>query len=151
MTTDIPATALEEVAKTIYGMFEEVPRERVDQVFAWAEEPHEDPSFQAFHVDIVAEMRAIAEAAIRAYLNSAPKWQDIASAPKDGTRIILWTRTDLTDSGREYVETVCEGEHVYVAQVGRWEDATTFDKAGWHKELIGEPTHWQPLPEEPHD
>ncbi len=77
------------------------------------------------------------------------EWQPIETAPKDGARVILWTRTDITLFYCEYVETICEGEHVIGAQVGRWEDASAYNEAGWRKELIGEPTHWMPLPEPP--
>ncbi len=46
---------------------------------------------------------------------------------------------------QKYVETVCEGEHVTLAQIGVWNGAE------WDAPLIGIPTHWQPLPAPPTD
>lgn len=61
------------------------------------------------------------------------EWQDIETAPKDGTRCILF------QGGRK----VCMGEYV----PKQWEWAVE----GW-KNTNGNffnPTHWMPLPEPP--
>lgn len=73
------------------------------------------------------------------------EWRDIASAPKDGTRVLLWARTDITPEDIAYVRDVCELGHVIGAQIGYW----CCDRHQWDKELIGEPTHWRPLPSPP--
>jgi hypothetical protein len=81
------------------------------------------------------------------------QWQPIETAPKDGTRILLWTSTRITESDIQYVETICEGEHLDCAQIGQWDwpcNAPMRQHQGeWSKQIIGEPTHWQPLPAPP--
>lgn len=76
-------------------------------------------------------------------------WQPISSAPKDGTRLLLWcsTRNDADD--RLYIEQICDGEHVDAAQIGFWDENEFNGVAGWVTEFIGKPTHWQPLPAPP--
>jgi hypothetical protein len=68
-------------------------------------------------------------------------WQPIETAPKDGTRILLWD----TDE----------------AVVAKWDDISMGGAKGWQiavVKLIGDvnyyeatfnPTHWMPLPEPP--
>lgn len=63
---------------------------------------------------------------------------DIATAPKDGTKILVFTRTD---------------EGAEMQQVASWDahDPTGFpwavsDGSSYHRELF---THWMPLPEGP--
>lgn len=69
-------------------------------------------------------------------------WRDIASAPKN-KRVLIWTDTD-NSTDRWYVESICEGEHVRCAQVG-----ILGDDGEWDCALIGQPTHWMPLPDAP--
>lgn len=58
-------------------------------------------------------------------------WQDISTAPKNGTRILIW-----------------DGEDYYIADWREWND-----KNGWFIDYFGEekinPTHWQSLPKPP--
>jgi hypothetical protein len=80
-------------------------------------------------------------------------WQPIESAPKDGTEVLLFTdsaRMPRTDA--RFYRTLGI-DHFTAIQIGYWEDATDAPLgrhvAGWAKLKIGEPTHWQPLPDPP--
>ena len=56
-------------------------------------------------------------------------WQPIETAPRDGTRILLWLAAPSTEP-----------------IIGRWERATLCwidDRYSWNDELI--PTHWAAL------
>lgn len=75
-------------------------------------------------------------------------WRPIETAPKDGTRILVWTTTD-NDVDRQYVDEVCDGDNFACAQVSSWEGMPDSAGSWWNKELIGEPTHWMPLPGAP--
>jgi hypothetical protein len=70
-------------------------------------------------------------------------WKPIESAPKDGTKILLFTDW----AGDVHCPPFAE------AQIGYWEDDVDAplrkEASGWRKEFIGEPTHWMPLPEPP--
>lgn len=55
-----------------------------------------------------------------------PEWQDISAAPKDGTRVLVYTYAHDTI------------------------DMAFFDGARWNTEtLFIAPTHWMPLPQPP--
>lgn len=69
-------------------------------------------------------------------------WQPIETAPQE-ERVLIWTDTRKDADDFRYVHQVCEGEHVILAQVG------ILYGSEWTKELIGKPTHWQPLPSPP--
>jgi hypothetical protein len=75
-------------------------------------------------------------------------WRHIETAPLDGTRILLWTRTDVEAEDRRYIESG-DLEHVICAQICRWTEHTYGGGPGWEIELVGTPTHWMPLPEPP--
>ncbi|ASK88444.1 DUF551 domain-containing protein [Sphingorhabdus sp. SMR4y] len=70
--------------------------------------------------------------------NETP-WQDIATAPKDGTKILVWTTTRNSEELTSYCNDICEGVHVDEVQTATWDGE-------WDCHLIGEPTHWMPLP-----
>lgn len=75
----------------------------------------------------------------------AKAWEPIESAPRDGTRVILFTKW-LGDK-------LCPDPFDEV-QVGYWDDGNqTHDvwhrEPGWVTEFIGTPTHWIPLPAPP--
>jgi len=73
-------------------------------------------------------------------------WQSIATAPKDGSKVLLWTTTEVGDH-ETYLES-CGGEHFSAVQIGEW--GQTYDGAiDWDTQLIGTPTHWMPLPGAP--
>lgn len=72
------------------------------------------------------------------------EWQPIATAPTDGTEILLWLR----------------GEMYRPVEIGYWlQRKTKKAKSGWRSvehpyfldgpEGFGEPTHWMPLPSPP--
>lgn len=70
---------------------------------------------------------------LRALSERRDGWMDIASAPKDGTRILLY-------------------ERIFGIRVGSWLSDEYF--AGWSKDgtklgFNGGATHWMPLPEPP--
>lgn len=71
-------------------------------------------------------------------------WQPIDTAPKNG-RVLVWTDTD-NSRDRWYIESVFEGEHVRCVQVG-----ILGADGEWDCALVGQPTHWMPLPEAPLD
>lgn len=63
------------------------------------------------------------------------EWQPIASAPKDGTAVLLWTTDIIGANGR--------------ACVGRW---GAYNGAWWDVGMeytLNHPTHWMPLPPSP--
>lgn len=69
-------------------------------------------------------------------------WLPIESAPKDGTRVLmpypLWDR----GSTREKPD-------AYKVLIVRWNGVGWDSDQAWL--LHEEPTHWQPLPEPPHE
>lgn len=62
--------------------------------------------------------------------DSAPGWRGIESAPRDGTRVLVW-------AGR-----CCD-------LPGFWTIAAYHKDAGWCVCELREATHWQPLPPPP--
>ena len=63
---------------------------------------------------------------------NAAAWQPIATAPRDGTDIIVYRPT-------------CK-PNVYIPQVG----TDYFNKSGWQNSTdADQPTHWMPLPDPP--
>ena len=69
------------------------------------------------------------------------KWQPIATAPKDGTRLLLFGRYAYSRPGDELFH--------YVGYWGTWDNAggsfETWISAG----PLFAPTHWMPLPDPP--
>jgi hypothetical protein len=61
------------------------------------------------------------------------KWRDIESAPKDGTAIIGYDRSNNCAENRNYCEFL------------RWADDRWIDPDTW----TVHPTHWMPLPAPP--
>jgi hypothetical protein len=60
------------------------------------------------------------------------KWQRIETAPKDGTKVLLWDGMITTGEW-------CENPHP-------WNDGKWWIEGG---QITGNPTHWMPLPEKP--
>ena len=79
------------------------------------------------------------------------EWRDIASAPKDGTMILLW-------EDRDRVSSVSTDRPPMPPYVGGWRDGDWYYcLAGWlrtYDDYFGDslsPTHWMPLPAPPTD
>lgn len=71
------------------------------------------------------------------------EWQDIYSAPRDGTKIDLW--------GRNLLKFDKSGERIVNVKWGRVRDWMGHERDDW---LHGrgedfEPTHWMPIPPPP--
>lgn len=66
-------------------------------------------------------------------------WQPIASAPKDGTRIVLYCAS---------VRDKSEQARVGKCEVDFWHNSKEHDFIGWGKfnATFWPPTHWMPLP-----
>lgn len=83
---------------------------------------------------------------IRSWNERTSLWQHIGTAPKDGTRILLFT-THVADDYCD--ETFSE------IQIGCWDPGHLSDdpmwsrEAGWDLQKIGVPSHWMPLPKAP--
>lgn len=78
------------------------------------------------------------------------KWKPIETAPKDGTRILLWFPNDaVAVSGLWYkYPEEREGPHVFSESFFDWSvdnDLIIMD------DLNKYPTHWMPLPEPPNE
>lgn len=90
-----------------------------------------------FEHDIDIELARAALAAALAHLPQGDGWRDIASAPKDGTDILL--------------AAVIGG--VWRQKVGWWEAMdnawVTAIMGSGRKAWLQNPTHWQPLPPSP--
>jgi hypothetical protein len=70
-------------------------------------------------------------------------WQDISTAPKDGTEILAW----CVHPNAEYAGTIAEKSEWQCPVVTRWID---HNGGGWTWHgMLGRFTHWQPLPTPP--
>jgi len=63
------------------------------------------------------------------------EWQPIASAPKDGTGILLYRRY--------------EGKYLHLVDVGQWRKEEEGGPRWAWTYSTWEPTHWMPLPDPP--
>lgn len=68
------------------------------------------------------------------------RWRDMSSAPMDGTHILLSTSTNNPEDA-DYIESVCEGEHIEIVQLGHWAEGA------WQLHMIGKPLAWAPIPD----
>ena len=101
-----------------------------------------------FYDKIDAWLKAIdiAADALAALPTVSDGWEDISSAPTNGTEILLYTDTSKSDAETQsYVEAICEGEHVKRIQMGYW----CVLQGKWEKPIIGDPIFWRPLPDPP--
>lgn len=64
------------------------------------------------------------------------EWQPIETAPKDGTRILVFVPDGRSDE---------PGQHLVSWYCNTW--VITTDERDWT--FVLEPTHWMPLPEPP--
>ena len=98
-------------------------------------EKHHYVLFSVAEVKKLAADLAERDAEIAA-LRAAREWRPIESAPRDGTRVLLW---------------------IAVSGTAPWAETAEFDGDEWWRndgdEICGEnsPTHWQPVPPAPKD
>ena len=77
---------------------------------------------------------------------SATDWQPIETAPKDGTRILVWATTRPPHyEDQNYIETILNGKHVEEVQPAAWLE----EYGEWELHYIGTPLFWMPLPKPP--
>ncbi|NGO50491.1 hypothetical protein [Allomesorhizobium camelthorni] len=90
------------------------------------------------------EWRPTAQRIVAALAVPAPQpgWQTMDTAPKDGTRILLWMVHDNAKYSKHPVEEGWEA-----AVIAEWID---HNGGGWTWHgLFGRPTHWRHLPASP--
>ncbi len=63
------------------------------------------------------------------------KWQTIETAPKDGTRILVWRPREDRDNPAHH-------------GIDRWSD---YSQSWWNSRRDQQPTHWMPLPPPPEE
>lgn len=73
------------------------------------------------------------------------EWQPIETAPRDGTRILLFTQWRGDEISPEPFSEI---------QIGEWDEGNPAPgvwhrRAGWSVEKVGDATHWMPLPPAP--
>ncbi len=78
----------------------------------------------------------------------ASEWQDIATAPKDGTWVLVYT-DKIPDEGSD-VRNICVAQWSDYLNGGTTEPRWMFAwyDGGFYGDC-GQPTHWQPLPSPP--
>lgn len=117
-------------------------------------------SHKEMDADLVEAIEAEVTAMLRAQPAAVPDgWQQIETAPKDGTNILCAWFTPRADGTRDYDSPM----HVLAWRDG-WRDdgsgawvldgdwAVHFVPSQWHENppmLYGDPTHWHPLPQPP--
>jgi len=108
----------------------------------WVWDAIQDPREQA--VGIAEAMRAYATAAVMA--DRAERWRPIETAPRDGTRILLWERfTDYPVVGYWLNESWNAETESYEVSCGTWCYGGCVYDCIDPKQV----THWQPLPQPP--
>ena len=76
-------------------------------------------------------------------------WQDIATAPKDGTPFLTFSR-DAADDPREGALGITSTPVLVMAWILPDPHPYPVDEHGdWHDFHCYEPTHWAPLPQPP--
>lgn len=80
------------------------------------------------------------ESVIRDHLTRAralgPEWQDISTAPKDGTSVLVYERGDICTAWFDEIAAWSNNR-----QKGRWMSSDEV--------FTGAPSHWMPLPQPP--
>lgn len=65
------------------------------------------------------------------------EWQDISTAPKDGTKVLLYSKDDESE----------------IIEVCYWIEEGIYDEPGWfcsdEEFCFVHPTHWMPIPDPP--
>ena len=105
-----------------------------------------DEAIRVVQANLAFSVKAHIIAALRALPTVSDGWEDISSAPTNGTEILLYTDTSKSDAETQsYVDAICEGEHVKRIQMGHW----CVLQGKWEKPIIGDPIFWRPLPAPP--
>ena len=76
----------------------------------------------------------------------APQWQDIATAPKDGTPVLIW-KGDERRVGEYTMSAYWDEDESGFVPVGGNNKQGYF--SDWEKKDQGYPTHWMPMPTPP--
>ena len=71
------------------------------------------------------------------------EWQPIETAPKDGTKILVWTHHDVCEISEWFQATGYKYKEV---GRGLYAKSIVVANEGWSSNT---PTHWQPLPDPP--
>lgn len=75
------------------------------------------------------------------------EWQPIETAPKDGTKLLLFVVQEPDD----YCRAVGLPEGWSAIEVGEYSWHCSGHEHGWEHPTAGSPTHWMPLPQPPHN
>jgi hypothetical protein len=73
------------------------------------------------------------------------EWQPIETAPKDGTKVLVYSEHDRDEVGLHIAAYCMSGERL--PREAMWRVA--WDHTPLDGNPFAEPTHWQPLPPEP--
>lgn len=104
--------------------------ERLQNLNPWAENDWPERAREA--ATLIAS-QAAEIAALGEKVEAGLRWRDISTAPKDGTRVLLW-------------------EKGFLVMIGAWLEHTgmAYMEPRWWSNgvpIIPPPTHWQPIPE----
>ena len=76
-------------------------------------------------------------------------WQSIATAPKDGTVVLLWWRDEYGGETVDVMACGCWREYGDGSRGWMGESFYATEPAFWTRLLGEQPTHWMPLPPAP--
>jgi hypothetical protein len=107
----------------------------VEKRTGWSVETARDVGRRAVE-DMAAAGLVIMTAERAAELIHAPRWQPIETAPKDGTRVDVWSGDRFTDAR-------------WCARHKQWEVFIPDYNGGEWTGVYAPPTHWMPLPAPP--
>lgn len=126
------------IAMTESGRPERADRPQLELRLRLAERAYERLNLCPDHRDKASGTCIVCEAERRtaqesAALRSRAEWQDMETAPRNGTQIALW------------------GVSANTAKLGFWWEGNFQNPAGWRAEGVGlcYPTKWMPLPAPP--
>lgn len=97
----------------------------------------DDPDAPRLANEIEREVKAMTE------------WKDISTAPKNGTRVLLWMEPHDDIKARE-PEEACAVIGSYVVWSWQMKQQGMKDGWSWYGPARCKPTHWMPLPAPPH-